>query len=119
MGSEMCIRDRNILKFEPVDRFDLVWSAGLFDYFSDKLFVKTLQRIRRWLKPEGEVIIGNFGPHNPSRGAMEFGDWFLKYRSPDQLMELATKAGFDDFEAAVEREELGINLFLNLRKQGE
>ncbi len=114
--AQVTFHTENILKYQTPDKFDFVWSAGLFDYFSDKVFVRMLQRFREWLLPNGEAIVGNFCSSNPSLGAMEFGDWFLNYRDEEQLRDLALQAGFRREEVSFSKEEQGINLFLRLRK---
>ena len=63
------------------------------------------------------MIIGNFGTANPSRKIMEIlGDWFLVHRSIDELKSFALQAGIHPSNIDVDKEPLGINLFLRLRK---
>lgn len=108
---------KNIMRFNTTDHYDVIWSAGLFDYFDDKTFVLMLKRFLSWLKPGGEIILGNFSEHNPSRGYMEiFGEWFLIHRSSEHLMQLAMEAGASRCGTSVDYEPLGINLFLKIRK---
>jgi SAM-dependent methyltransferase len=72
----------NIFKFDTTDKFDLIWSAGLFDYFNDDDFVKVLSKIYSWCAPKGEVVIGNFSVENPTRSYMEKAyDWYLFHRT--------------------------------------
>ena len=105
----------NALKYSTAERYDLVWSAGLFDYLSNDYFVVGLQRLARLLKPSGEIVIGNFAPENPERAYMElFGEWVLNYRSREELLSLAQQAGLT--EPVVDQEPLGINLFLRARR---
>jgi len=106
----------NALKYSPDRGYDLIWSAGLFDYFSDRVFVLLLRKMGRWLKPGGQLAIGNFSLQNPSRAYMElFGNWYLQHRSKEQLQALALQAGFGPDKAWVGEEPLGINLFLHIR----
>lgn len=35
--------NQNIFRFDTAAKFDVVWSAGLFDYFDDKTFVRILR----------------------------------------------------------------------------
>ena len=66
-------------------------------------------------KPESmRVVVGNFVDPNPSAAYQEFGDWFLKYRTRDKLVELALAAGVPCEAVQVESEEEGINLFLRI-----
>lgn len=107
---------RNIFKFRPENNFDVVWSAGLFDYFDDATFVAILRRIRTWANPGGEIIIGNFSEENPSRRYMEtFGEWYLHHRSPEKLIGIAMQAGFKRTEIQVGKESEGVNLFMHLQ----
>ena len=107
----------NIFKHQSKEKFDLVWSAGLFDYFDDKVFVRILERMTNWVKEGGEIIIGNFNDeHNPNRVFMErFVDWHLNHRSPSQLRHLAILAGIEPHQISVDKEEEGINLFLRIQ----
>ncbi len=104
--------NRNIFRFTSADSYDLVWSAGLFDYLTDDQFVFILKKMRSFLRQEGKMIIGNFSENNPSQYIMELiGDWYLNHRSPELLTTLGVAAGFEWENIDVEQEELGINLF--------
>lgn len=106
---------KNIFRFTSTQRFDLVWSAGLFDYFNADIFVKLLRKFISWTAPGGEVIIGNFSPSNPSRNYMELiGDWFLQHRSEDELIQLALEAGVKREHIYIGSEMEGVNLFLHI-----
>ena len=107
---------RNIFKFQPENQFDVIWSAGLFDYFDDATFVAILSKIRTWGNPGAEIIIGNFSEENPSRRYMEaFGDWFLHHRSPARMITLALQAGYSRSQVKVGKESEGVNLFMHLK----
>lgn len=106
----------NVFRHRPQQNYDLVWSAGMFDYFNDKLFVFMLKRMKTWLKPAGKIILGNFSTFHPSRYYMEvFGEWYLYHRSEADLVRLAAEAGFKMEQVHVGREAKGINLFLHLK----
>lgn len=107
---------QNILKFQPTQSYDLVWSAGLFDYLSDRVFIKLIRQMSQWLQPGGSIVIGNFSTENPSRHPMEFCDWFLNYRNEDDLVNLAVEAGYPEDCIAVDAEPCGINLFLRMTR---
>lgn len=109
--------NENALRFDPGYQYDLVWSAGLFDYFNDKLFVRLLRRTYSLVKDGGELVIGNFSTYNPSRGVMElYGQWYLHHRSEETLSKLAIEAGIPKELITVSKEEVGVNLFLHLKK---
>ncbi|MBT1687034.1 class I SAM-dependent methyltransferase [Dawidia soli] len=106
---------KNILRFSTPEKFDVIWSAGLFDYFEDRIFVTSIKKFLTWLKPGGEIIVGNFSEDNSTRGYMEmFGEWNLIHRSKEELTRLALLAGAREENIHVEQEPLGINLFLRI-----
>ena len=109
--------NQNVFRLKCDKQYDLIWSAGLFDYFSDKLFVRLTKKIYSMLHINGEMVIGNFSTSNPSRGLMEvLCQWYLYHRSEEKLIELALKAGVSAKNIEVRSEETGINLFLHLTK---
>jgi len=87
------IVQKNIFKFIPNKKYELIWSAGLFDYFNDKVFISLLNRFYNFVEDEGEMVVGNFDTCNPSRAYMEFGFWNLYHRTKEELMNLAIKSG--------------------------
>ena len=106
---------QNIFRYQAEEKFDIVWSAGLFDYFDDAIFVKLLRKFISWTAAGGEVIIGNFSNKNPSRAYMELvGDWFLQHRSAEKLRTLAIAAGATDNNITIGEEAEGVNLFLHI-----
>lgn len=107
---------RNVLRFTPTRGYDLVWSAGLFDYLTDKVFVHLLQSLLRVRQPGGEVVIGNFSDFNPSRDYMELlGRWNLHHRSREALISLALQAGAQADQIEILWEPEGVNYFLHIR----
>lgn len=64
---------KNVFRFNTEYKFNMIWSARLFDYFDDKAFIILLKKIKGWIGDSGEIIVGNFNAnHNPSRAYMEF-----------------------------------------------
>lgn len=109
----------NALLFKPPRRYRLVWSAGLFDYLEDRLFVRLLRRLLRFTEAGGEVVVGNFGDSNPTRNYMELlGGWRLIHRGRDHLQALAAEAGAARENISVGAEPEGVNLFLHIRTDG-
>lgn len=109
--------NKNVLRYCPQGTYDLIWSAGLFDYFQDRLFIRLLKRFSCYLSNNGEMIIGNFNITNPSKKIMEvLGDWYLYHRSEELLKNFAMEAGIAPENAEVFSEPLGINLFLKIKK---
>jgi extracellular factor (EF) 3-hydroxypalmitic acid methyl ester biosynthesis protein len=109
----------NVLRYQPEGCYDLVWAAGLFDYFSQPRFVSTLSRLAACLGPGGALVVGNFSPDNPTRDYMELvGDWRLRHRSAAELRALAAEAGFRPAGITVDAEPEGVNLFLRAQRLG-
>ncbi len=97
-------------------QYDLVWSSGLFDYFSDAVFARSLKGLGRWLAPGGRIVVGNFSTCDPTHAYMHVLDWPLYRRSSQRLRRLAETAGFAPEWIRVEREALGVNLFLQVER---
>jgi len=107
----------NVFYYKWDEKFDFIWSAGLFDYFKEKHFVFMINKYYEALKSRGLFIIGNFSIDNPTIVFMElFSDWYLNYRSIGDLKRLATFAGINENKIFANMEPLGVNLFLQLQK---
>jgi extracellular factor (EF) 3-hydroxypalmitic acid methyl ester biosynthesis protein len=106
----------NVLRFKPYQWYDLIWSAGLFDYFKDKHFVYMISKYYKYLNEGGEFIIGNFSNSNPTKRLMEvLSDWYLNHRSKYDLVRMALEAEAREDQVMVDMEELGVNLFLRIK----
>jgi extracellular factor (EF) 3-hydroxypalmitic acid methyl ester biosynthesis protein len=94
--------------------FDLIYSAGLFDYFSDPVAQLGAKALYGHLKPGGQLVIGNFNLTTPNQFTMRLAlDWSLIYRSVDDLKRLFGNLGG---VLSVEQEPEGVNLFCVIRK---
>ncbi len=90
---------------------DIIYSAGLTDYLNKNLFLALMNRCYEQLKPEGRLIIGNFGPTNPDRVFMDhILHWRLIHRHADELRELFSQTPFGH-RIKIISEEQGVNLF--------
>jgi SAM-dependent methyltransferase len=71
------------------ERFDLVYSTGLFDYVGPRTGRKLVTAMHRMLTPSGSLLVANFLPGVRDTGYMEaFMDWKLIYRSRQDLVDL-------------------------------
>ncbi len=104
---------------EMLDRADFLVCSGLFDYLPDEPAAGLLQAFWQRLNKGGAMLVGNFAPHNPTRAYMEWlGNWYLTYRTPGELLQLADRAGIPPSHATVGAERLGIDLFLTAENNG-
>jgi cyclopropane fatty-acyl-phospholipid synthase-like methyltransferase len=106
----------NALRFNSYKLYDLIWSAGLFDYFKDKHFTFLIRKYINCITDEGEMVISNFSTKNPTKRFMDVIDWNLNHRTESDLFRIASDASIDKEMVSVEKEPLGINLFLKIRK---
>jgi len=104
--------NQNIFKFRSDEKFDLIWSAGLFDYFDDKTFGRIISRLEDNIKKEGQMVIGNFSLENKDKSIMEFVDWPLNHRSAEKLLMLGQRS--TSLNATIGAEPMKVNLFLHL-----
>ena len=110
------------------DEYDLIYSAGLYDYIRTFLFDHTkgtialTKNLFDLLKPGGTLIVGNFNHNNPRdlRFMMEYVyDWNLIYRSKEDMLDFARSIPRDMVrEMKILDESLGINYFLKIVKNG-
>ena len=95
---------------------DLIYAIGLFDYLPFQVAKHVVQKLYRLLSEGGELIIGNFDISNDSRYYMEYAaEWFLLYRSEDEMIDLAEGLPADS-QISIERDESGAQLYLVIRK---
>jgi extracellular factor (EF) 3-hydroxypalmitic acid methyl ester biosynthesis protein len=118
------------LKYEltnlAYNEYDLVYSAGLFDYIKtfpledSKGSVALTKRLFELVKPGGSLIVGNFSYKNPPdlKFVMEYiYGWHLIYRGRDDMMRFARAIPENQIaRMAVLEEESGINYFLKIDK---
>jgi extracellular factor (EF) 3-hydroxypalmitic acid methyl ester biosynthesis protein len=108
----------NALRFNSYKLYDLIWSAGLFDYFKDKHFTFLIRKYINCLEEDGEMVISNFSTKNPTKRLMEvLSDWYLNLRTESDLFRIASDANINKELVSVDKEPLGINLFLKIRKK--
>jgi len=121
-----CTLKYELIDLQPED-FDLVYSAGLYDYIKTYALDDTrgtaalTKNLFGLVKPGGKLIVGNFNYNNPRdlRFVMEYiYDWKLIYREESEMYEFLRaipKGEIKDVELITE--ETGINYFLKIVKQ--
>jgi extracellular factor (EF) 3-hydroxypalmitic acid methyl ester biosynthesis protein len=102
-----------------IDNSDVIISAGLFDYLSDRIATKLIGALFKRLKPGGTLLIGNVSDKNPDQFTMDYYmDWHLILRNEETMQaivpsEVMALAGV---QVEVVSEPLGLNLFLKVVK---
>lgn len=82
--------------------FDLVYSAGLYDYLDHKVAVKMTRKCLQMLKPGGAYLFANFADDMPDDGYMEtFMRWELILRSREDMQRV-----IDDSVGSEHRSEI-------------
>jgi hypothetical protein len=91
--------------------------TGLFDYLDDRTAAAMLRLFWDRLAVGGLLLVGNFAPQQPTRAYMEWiGNWYLTYRTADDLERLSGAAGIARQQCALASDALGVDLFLIARK---
>jgi extracellular factor (EF) 3-hydroxypalmitic acid methyl ester biosynthesis protein len=82
---------RNILTGKKeLGQFDMIYSAGLYDYLDDDVGAALTARLFSHLDPGGRLLITNFTPSTGDIGYMEaIMDWWLIYRNEADMFRLA------------------------------
>jgi len=69
--------------------FDLIYSAGLFDYLLEAPAKLLSMNLLELIKQGGKLLIGNFHPDNPTKTISEFSvNWKLYHRSEEEMLKL-------------------------------
>lgn len=90
-------------------QFHMIYSAGLFDYFTDVVASRACKTLFKNLADKGDLIIGNFNVETTNWfGMLAFFDWSLILRGEADFKRLFT---FDNNKISIESEDNNINLF--------
>lgn len=102
--------------FGDLGPFDLIFSSGLFDYLRLPTAVTLTGNFYKNLASKGRILIGNMDPGNPARWMFEHHlDWFLLYRTQEEMVAFARKA-VPEAEIHIVEDDTGINPFVVIRK---
>jgi extracellular factor (EF) 3-hydroxypalmitic acid methyl ester biosynthesis protein len=97
---------------------DSLICLGLFDYLDDETAKDMLHLFWQQLNDGGLLMLGNFASNNPTRAYMEWiGNWYLNYRTVEELQQLGIQAGIPEDQFFVGSEPLGVNLILTGQKR--
>ena len=98
--------------------FDLIYTAGLYDYLVQPIARKLTHQLFAILRPGGRLLIGNVVANMPGAAYMEaYMDWWLTYRTSHDMCELmrALPANVVGSQRVFDEEQRQI-LFLELTK---
>jgi len=102
--------------FEEFGPVDLIFSSGLFDYLRFGTGVRLIRNLYSNLRVGGRLFVGNLVPEQPSRWIFDHHlDWFLEYRSREQLLTMGEDAVCGCQPTVIE-EVSGHNPFIRLTR---
>ncbi len=109
----------NARETRDLQQFDLVYSAGLYDYLEEPVAMRLTRSLFERLAPGGQLLLANYHPDNRGTGYMEsFMDWWLIYRDDAQMAALAQAVPQEDLASAVlERDPFGNVVYLSLTRR--
>lgn len=110
---DQILRQSARIKAAESEKYDFIYCAGLFDYFSDKACSRVLRLFNSLIKPGCQVLSTNVHEDNPAISAMEYlVEWHLVYRN-EETMKALTPNGVD---SKVYCDKTGLNIFLEFWK---
>lgn len=82
---------RRVSRGQVAERYDLIYAAGLFDYFDRKTSAFVIRQVLSLLRPGGRLVVANLSlTGHRHRVFMEYGhEWNLIYRAPEEMAQLA------------------------------
>lgn len=109
---------RLLRELEPAELLppaDLIYSAGLFDYFSDRTCRILTRRLYQALRPGGRLLLGNMKAGTDMLWPLELiADWSLRYRSAESI--LSWTEGLEGAEISLRTEATGYDYLVSARK---
>lgn len=109
---------RLLRELEPAELLppaDLIYSAGLFDYFSDRTCRILTRRLYQALRPGGHLLLGNMKAGTDMLWPLELiADWSLRYRCAESI--LSWTEGLEGAEISLRTEATGYDYLVSVRK---
>jgi len=99
--------------------FDLVYTAGLFDYLNEQDAMGVTEAMFRALRPGGRLLVANFAPELRDIGLFEaIMDWRLIYRDDAAVLRLADGIPCEEIEArSITRDTLGNVVYMTVDRK--
>ncbi len=96
---------------------DFVEIVGLLDYLDEEQITKLLVQVRNHLSKGGEVLFSNIAPNDEEEFTHRIVGWpKMQYRDSQDLLRVATAAGFTPDKLRIISEPLGIYNIVSARK---
>lgn len=90
-------------RVEGIGQFDLIYSAGLYDYLAEPFATRLTSALGQLLRSDGKLVIANFLPQCQGRGYIDwFMDWQLLFRDEASVARLARVADGDRVSSHVD-----------------
>lgn len=96
-------------------KYDLIYSTGLFDYFSERISIAVVANLKKLLNSKGMLAISTMRDKysNPSVHYMEWAaDWNLVYRDEEEFKKIFINGGFREEELKIQYEQQGIMQYI-------
>jgi extracellular factor (EF) 3-hydroxypalmitic acid methyl ester biosynthesis protein len=107
---------RDLSPMEAFGNADLIYSAGLFDYFSDRTCRLLARRLYEALRPGGVLLLGNMKAGTDIVWPLYLiADWPLRYRTADEVLGWASE--LPGAEVSLRTETTGYDYLLTVKKR--
>ncbi len=121
-NGNVCFHNENILKFilnqdnTILSPRDLIYVAGMTDYFSTENSSRIAKGLWKFVKPGGLLVVTNAHPKTPTRFWMEYGgDWILKYKTEGEMYRVSEGlSSIEDVKVRIDSQ--GVHQYLKIRK---
>ena len=104
---------------QDLGKFDLIYSAGLYDYLDTPLAKRVTARLFEILQPSGRLLYANFAHDIHGVGYMEAAmDWWLTYRDADETKALSGEIDSSQIASVKQYTDPDCNIhFVELQKR--
>ncbi len=109
---------RKNIEEQMTQKYDLIYSTGLFDYLDKRIATRLVENLRKLLKPNGVLAISDVREKykNPSVHFMEWvGDWNLVYRPDKEFRQIFIDAGFSEKQLSFGADQQGVLQYVLVR----
>ncbi|MGE5893000.1 MAG: SDR family NAD(P)-dependent oxidoreductase [bacterium] len=96
---------------------DVCICMGLIEYVSDESATAVFEALFEGSRPGTRILTSNYRPGHYAQTAMEwFIDWWLMYRTEEDLMRILRNSGFDEHHMKTSRDSTNSIVFLDVQR---